>query len=520
MPLVHGQNISAQDIEHEVSRWDAVQFARLGNAVAWASTWADTPTVPAFTERVNVADNGIDAQWTGTIVLGGAAHASLLRDGTNVLQYKKREVTEQSRATVVTALVGDLRGAAADVELRAGQQLSSYVLFTNIDLTIEQHERLRTAILHGIPDGHVHVAVIGAANLAAMLNRLPHLRSGFFATGAFRTWGESWDAHERAVIFPHAPFTGRDQLLTTLRAWLDDPDVRLIALSGTHMMGKSRLVLEATRANDVNVVEALDRASLSIDQLRRLEVPGREIIVIINDADASQTRQLAEAALVRNGLKLIFCLPTTDTVPAPSFGLDTRIRATSLDGLTESQSLELLRAIRTDLDFALESWVLDNADGIPGVILAAAHLGPELRRDGGSFLDQVARGFERQVIARVPEPAREALGVLSLMSHVGVFEQTLALTHVCSQLGDLAFGPKAGTQQIIFTTDLHRLVEWFKECGVETVVMESTSVYWIPIFELLDARGFTVFLVNARDAKYRNCVPAQACDPPLRQPCA
>ena len=41
-----------------------------------------------------------------------------------------------------------------------------------------------------------------------------------------------------------------------------------------------------------------------------------------------------------------------------------------------------------------------------------------------------------------------------------------------------------------FTTDLHRLVNWFKECGVETVVMESTSVYWIPIFELRDARGF------------------------------
>jgi hypothetical protein len=38
-----------------------------------------------------------------------------------------------------------------------------------------------------------------------------------------------------------------------------------------------------------------------------------------------------------------------------------------------------------------------------------------------------------------------------------------------------------------FTTDLHRLVDWFTECGDETVVMESTSVYWIPIFELLDA---------------------------------
>jgi transposase len=60
-----------------------------------------------------------------------------------------------------------------------------------------------------------------------------------------------------------------------------------------------------------------------------------------------------------------------------------------------------------------------------------------------------------------------------------------------------------------FTIDLHRLVDWFTECGVETVVMESTSVYWIPIFELLDARGFTVFLVNARDAKH---VPGRKTD--------
>src|ERR1700682_6376762 len=60
-----------------------------------------------------------------------------------------------------------------------------------------------------------------------------------------------------------------------------------------------------------------------------------------------------------------------------------------------------------------------------------------------------------------------------------------------------------------FTTDLHRLVDWFAECGVDTVVMESTSVYWIPVFELLDARGFAVFLVNARDAKH---VPGRKTD--------
>lgn len=60
-----------------------------------------------------------------------------------------------------------------------------------------------------------------------------------------------------------------------------------------------------------------------------------------------------------------------------------------------------------------------------------------------------------------------------------------------------------------FTADLHRLADWFTQCGVETIVMESTSVYWIPIFELLDARGFTVCLVNARDAKH---VPGRKTD--------
>jgi hypothetical protein len=44
--------------------------------------------------------------------------------------------------------------------------------------------------------------------------------------------------------------------------------------------------------------------------------------------------------------------------------------------------------------------------------------------------------------------------------------------------------------------------DWFKQCGVSTVAMESTGVYWIPVFEILEQRGFTVLLVNARDAKH------------------
>ncbi|HEV7390162.1 MAG TPA: IS110 family transposase [Burkholderiales bacterium] len=52
-----------------------------------------------------------------------------------------------------------------------------------------------------------------------------------------------------------------------------------------------------------------------------------------------------------------------------------------------------------------------------------------------------------------------------------------------------------------FTEDLLALAQWLASCGVDTVVMESTGVYWIPLYELLEARGFTVYLVNARHIK-------------------
>jgi hypothetical protein len=46
-----------------------------------------------------------------------------------------------------------------------------------------------------------------------------------------------------------------------------------------------------------------------------------------------------------------------------------------------------------------------------------------------------------------------------------------------------------------FTVDLNALADWLKACGIDTVAMESTGVYWIPLFELLESRGFTVLLV-------------------------
>lgn len=60
-----------------------------------------------------------------------------------------------------------------------------------------------------------------------------------------------------------------------------------------------------------------------------------------------------------------------------------------------------------------------------------------------------------------------------------------------------------------FTEDLNHLADWLQACGIETVAMESTGVFWIPLFQILEARGLEVCLVNAR---YYQNVPGRRTD--------
>ena len=52
-----------------------------------------------------------------------------------------------------------------------------------------------------------------------------------------------------------------------------------------------------------------------------------------------------------------------------------------------------------------------------------------------------------------------------------------------------------------FTGDIERMADWLVSLGVKTVAMESTGLYWIPVYEILEDRGLTVVLANARDCK-------------------
>jgi hypothetical protein len=63
-----------------------------------------------------------------------------------------------------------------------------------------------------------------------------------------------------------------------------------------------------------------------------------------------------------------------------------------------------------------------------------------------------------------------------------------------------------------FTEDLMAAADWLKRCAIKTVAMESTGVYWIPLFQILEARGMEVCLVNARHVKNVPGRKSDVCD--------
>src|SRR5258706_14535976 len=90
-------------------------------------------------------------------------------------------------------------------------------------------------------------------------------------------------------------------------------------------------------------------------------------------------------------------------------------------------------------------------------------------------------------------PELKPVNVGAAAIDIGSKMHVAAVNPTCTDVPVRAFGT--------CTQDLHDMADWFKACGVTSVAMESTGVYWIPVYEVLEQRGFEVILVNARYAK-------------------
>ena len=79
--------------------------------------------------------------------------------------------------------------------------------------------------------------------------------------------------------------------------------------------------------------------------------------------------------------------------------------------------------------------------------------------------------------------------------------------HVVAVPADLCDEPVQSFQA--FTGDLRRMADWLTAVDIETVAMESTGVYWVPVYEILESCGIEVVLANAREAR---AVPGRKSD--------
>ena len=80
-----------------------------------------------------------------------------------------------------------------------------------------------------------------------------------------------------------------------------------------------------------------------------------------------------------------------------------------------------------------------------------------------------------------------------------------------SQFHVVAVSPERDSEPVrsfqSFTGDLYRLADWLISMGITTVVMESTGIYWIPLFEILQSRGLEVVVLSTREMS--NMCPAE-----------
>jgi hypothetical protein len=450
MPLAHGQAILAPEVEQVCELFSAAQFASLCNSLAWAISAPDAATVPSYTERVNVADGGIDAEWTTPAGAGWAATSTLIRPGWNVFQYKQRRIVAQGRDTTFDALKNSMRGALVDVRNRTGRMPDSYVLFTPIDLThvtapqnrrrdrqaprvaaagdepgAGQKQQLIDAISHGLdPAEQVDVRIVGAAELAAFLNDKPYVRSAYFATNSFTSWSAANTGEEERsgrVYGPRVALQGRQAERDELAEAIGNPNVRAIILAGPHGIGKSRLALEATADRQYLTVFALD-PELSVPDIRALSSPGNEVIVVVEDPSPDTARRLMQEITARQDIKLVLAVPTPRNVPPIGFGETEAARILQIAPLADQEAEAILNAAGARFPWSVSSWVVRQAGGIPGIMLAAARMGDRLQQGHATFAEQVAIDFEERLraIPQYGEQMYRVLRPLSLLTQVGV----------------------------------------------------------------------------------------------------
>jgi hypothetical protein len=441
--MIQHSGITAEALESEFGKsGGAGRFANFCNAVLIAESAGRLPSLPVLSEKAG-PDGSFDGEWD----IPPATDRSIpfAEAGWNVFQFKSRSITGNGRKKAVSDLKSSLRGASKMVveRLKAPKELKRYTLFTNLQLGLESEsttgaaaaiskdrKEIEAAIREGSSSpGGVHI--VDAAQLAALVNKHPALRLTYFTASAAYSWHEKWHQEQAAKNYQvSVPLIGREREIGQLTMWIADTDVKVIAICGPSGLGKTRLALEVTRSDQfrttvVDVVDELER--WGVHRLGSSEQPR---LIVVEDPTEGQANRLARQAVSADGVKLIFTFPSEAKAPQLKLTEHESVKQIALQPLDRNRSQNLLKTAGANLDSAALDWVVQQAGGVPEILLSAAELGPALRDKSGDLKHSLAEIYRKRIEKELGAAAVETLWLLSPLHWVTISGEGADLPHL------------------------------------------------------------------------------------------
>jgi len=436
MRPVFGEVVTASDVERLTSEQGEKAFVRLC-ATLVASAIGEAVgdfAVPNWTERINVADRGVDAEYTAPVTMLEAG--GLVGPGRNVYQVKWRRLGTRPARPVVRELQRTVTGALKDLLSRDGNLPDRYILLVNVDLSRADRATLSQALRKDCPEFNDRPLIIwGAAEIAAALNSHPHIRHAFFSEGVFSTLetaSEELRARYEAVGW--SDFVGYEEHVRAVKEFVTKPSGGLLVVTGLAYSGKTRTVIEALKDQEARVIWASDPSVVVEDHFRVLDTSSGRVLVVVDNCDVQQLEALQRWALSRTHLKTIMISRRSLSIPD--------VPLVKLERLSDQACEALFHKTGQKIPHLTRDWIGRLAGNNPGLLLyalAAQREMPErpvLASERQKPRQVIGSLLRRTLLASLPADELDALQVLAILPHVGIEEDRGAeLATIAAVLG-------------------------------------------------------------------------------------